>query len=161
MILYHGSNIEVTSPRIIVSNRMLDFGSGFYTTSSLEQAERWAFLQAKRRRKGKAIVTAYEFDEKTFCNELKMLCFKSANAEWLNFVAENRKGIYIGTKYDIVTGPVANDNTMPVINDYIIGNISEETALTLLLPQKLANQYAFLTAKALSLLRLQEVKYCE
>ena len=98
MILYHGSNVEVTSPRIIVSNRMLDFGPGFYTTSSLEQAERWAFLQAKRRRTGKAVVTVYEFDEKTLRDELKVFCFDAANAEWLNFVAENRKGIYIGIK---------------------------------------------------------------
>lgn len=28
MILYHGSNIEVKEPRIIVSNKALDFGSG-------------------------------------------------------------------------------------------------------------------------------------
>lgn len=161
MILYHGSNVEVASPRIIASNRMLDFGPGFYTTSSLKQAERWAFLQAKRRRIGKAIITVYEFDEKALCDELKILAFDSANEEWLDFVVENRKGIYRGTKYGIVAGPVANDNTMPVINDYMMGNISKETALTLLMPQKLADQYAFLTMRGLSLLKLQEVKCCE
>ena len=52
MILYHGSNIAVTEPQIIVSNRALDFGAGFYTTSSEEQAIRWAKLQALRRGKG-------------------------------------------------------------------------------------------------------------
>lgn len=51
MILYHGSNIEVTKPQIIVSNRALDFGAGFYTTSSEDQAIRWAKLQALRRAK--------------------------------------------------------------------------------------------------------------
>ncbi len=30
MILYHGSNVAVTEPTIIVSNRTLDFGAGFY-----------------------------------------------------------------------------------------------------------------------------------
>ena len=39
MILYHGSNVEVREPKIIVSNRTLDFGAGFYTTSNKEQAE--------------------------------------------------------------------------------------------------------------------------
>ncbi len=38
MILYHGSNVAVREPSIIVSNRALDFGAGFYTTSNLAQA---------------------------------------------------------------------------------------------------------------------------
>lgn len=154
MILYHGSNVEVASPKIIVSNRTLDFGAGFYTTSSLEQARRWAYLQAKRRQAGEPIVTFYEFDDKCLSKNsgIKILRFESANREWLNFVAENRKRIYVGDKYDMVIGPVANDNTMPVISDYMQGNINEETALLLLMPQKLSDQYAFLTSKGLSLL---------
>lgn len=153
MILYHGSNIEVISPKVIVSNRTLDFGAGFYTTSNLEQAQRWAYLQTRRRKAGEPIVTFYEFDE-TMSNEgIKVLHFESANKEWLNFVTQNRKRTYIGDKYDVVIGPVANDNTMSVINDYMLGSISEETALLLLMPQKLSDQYAFLTAKGLSLLR--------
>lgn len=59
-------------------------------------------------------------------------------------------------KYDIVIGPVANDNTMPVINDYMAGTINEETALILLKPQKLADQFAFLTWKGLSALKYLE-----
>ena len=55
-------------------------------------------------------------------------------------------------------GPVANDNTMPVINDYMSGMISEETALVLLKPQKLADQYAFLTWKGLAALRYMGVR---
>lgn len=50
MILFHGSNVEVRLPRILTTNRSLDFGAGFYTTSSLNQAERWAELQTQRRR---------------------------------------------------------------------------------------------------------------
>jgi len=44
MKLYHGSNVVVETPRIINSDRGLDFGTGFYLTSSYEQAERWAQL---------------------------------------------------------------------------------------------------------------------
>ncbi|WP_418979597.1 DUF3990 domain-containing protein [Adlercreutzia equolifaciens] len=54
MILYHGSNVEVRLPRILTTNRSLDFGAGFYTTSSPNQAERWAQLQTRRRRGGRA-----------------------------------------------------------------------------------------------------------
>ena len=139
MILYHGSNIEVTEPQIIVSNRALDFGAGFYTTSSEEQAIRWAKLQALRRGDTKAAA-------------LSVLRFPSADGDWLRYVTDNRKSVYSGEKYDVVIGPVANDNTMPVISDYMAGIINEETALILLKPQKLADQYAFLTWKGLSML---------
>ena len=83
--------------------------------------------------------------------------FDQPDSDWLRFVAQNRKGTYSGPKYDIVCGPVANDNTMPVISDYMSGTINEETALILLKPQKLADQYAFLTSKGLSALSFAEV----
>ena len=31
MILYHGSNLVVSEPKLIQQNRFLDFGFGFYT----------------------------------------------------------------------------------------------------------------------------------
>ena len=40
MKLYHGSNIAVSKPEILVSDRKLDFGTGFYLTSSSEQARK-------------------------------------------------------------------------------------------------------------------------
>lgn len=152
MILYHGSNIAVTEPQIIVSNRALDFGAGFYTTSSEEQAVRWAKLQALRRGKGVPTVSVYEFDDAK-ADDLAILRFPSADADWLRYVTDNRKSAYSGEKYDVVIGPVANDNTMPVISDYMAGTINVETALIFLKPQKLADQYAFLTWKGLSMLR--------
>ena len=85
MYLYHGSNVEVISPKIIVSNRNLDFGVGCYTTSNLEQAKRWAYLQTIRRKKGTPIVTYYGFDEND-TNAFYILKFDSPNKEWLNFV---------------------------------------------------------------------------
>ncbi len=36
MIFYHGSNIEVKSPKLILSKRLLDFGAGFYLTTDFE-----------------------------------------------------------------------------------------------------------------------------
>lgn len=155
MRLYHGSNVDVNEPKIIVSNRTLDFGAGFYTTSSEEQAMKWAKQQALRRGAGTPTVSVFELDEDKL-ETLSVLRFKTANSDWLNYVTANRKGAYTGKKYDIVIGPVANDNTMPVINDYMTGTINEETALILLKPQKLTDQYAFLTWKGLSALRFVE-----
>lgn len=157
VLLYHGSNVAVKEPKIITSNRTLDFGPGFYVTSDEPQAIRWAQLQTQRRRTGEPTVTVYELDEDAVA-ALSVMRFDHAVKEWLNYVAMNRKGIYSGSKYDMVIGPVANDNTMPVISDYMSGVIGEETALILLKPQKLADQFAFLTWKGLSALRLQEVR---
>lgn len=148
MILYHGSNLEVRLPRIITSNRTLDFGAGVYTTSSKAQALKWSEIQTLRRRKGVPTVSVYSFDE-SCVSSFNVLRFDGPCREWLEFVVANRKAIYSGKKYDMVIGPVANDNTMPVINDYISGSIDEARALLYLMPQKLVDQYAFLTCRIL------------
>ena len=48
MIVYHGSNMVVNVPKIIKANRTLDFGNGFYTTTSKEQAAKWASIKKHR-----------------------------------------------------------------------------------------------------------------
>ena len=106
----------------------------------------------KAPKKGEAVLSIYDFDEEQAA-ELALLRFEEADQKWLNFVTQNRKNLYNGGKFDLVIGPVANDTTMPVLSDYMAGNISEEVALILLKPQKLANQYAFLTQKGLQCLK--------
>ena len=63
MELYHGSNIVVACPEIRPRLRALDFGAGFYATSSRKQAAVWAKTIIKRRRKGKPILNAYALNE--------------------------------------------------------------------------------------------------
>lgn len=41
MKVYHGSLEIVTNPEIRISDRTLDYGSGFYTTTDYDQARRW------------------------------------------------------------------------------------------------------------------------
>ena len=57
--------------------------------------------------------------------------------------------------YDVVIGPVANDSTLPVIDDYMDGVYTKEEAVTRLMPRNLTDQYAFLTAEALELLHFE------
>lgn len=158
MLLYHGSNIEVTNPQIIESDRRLDFGKGFYLTSSYEQAKRWAELTVKRRDTGKEVVSVFEFDVSS-ASELKILHFTQAQKEWLEYVAMNRKNQIIpNDDYDIVIGPVANDRTMPVISLYFSGIYDTEETIKRLMPQKLCDQYTFRTEKAIQKLKFLEVK---
>lgn len=155
MFLYHGSNIQVDTPRILESLRALDFGAGFYTTSSREQAEKWAGIVTKRRQTGVPTISSYSFDEKAAA-ELKILKFNSPDGDWLDFVVANRKEQPVSEEYDLIIGPVANDSTLPVIDDYADGRYTKDEAIRRLLPQKLTNQYAFLTDRALSFLIFRE-----
>ena len=62
MILYHGSTELVSKPEIRTGDVYLDFGVGFYTTTSFEQAERWARIKMRRENVDLGYVAVYEFD---------------------------------------------------------------------------------------------------
>ena len=156
MILYHGSDVEVKEPMLLKVQRELDFGKGFYTTSDLEQAARWAERTAKRRGESNAFVTVYEVNEDELKN-IRLLSFDSPNVEWLNFVVKNRKGEYIAGDWDIISGPVADDQTAQVIDLYLEGAYDEEEAIRRFLTQRLKDQYTFKTNEALKLLIFKEV----
>lgn len=151
MILYHGSNMLVEKPEINAGRRALDFGVGFYLTSNRDQAVRWAQVVALRRQQGFATLNCFDVDETRF-RELKVLEFSGPGSDWLDFVVSNRKGMCESLLFDIVVGPVANDSTMQVIDDYMDGRYTKEEAMSRLLPQKLTDQYAFVSAKSLSIL---------
>lgn len=59
MRIYHGSIVKVEKPEIRESNRTLDYGQGFYTTTSYEQAEAWVKrrMDEKKCNKGYVCVT--------------------------------------------------------------------------------------------------------
>jgi len=156
MILYHGSNVEVKEPILLKVQRELDFGKGFYTTSDLEQAAKWAKRTAKRRGVDKAFVTVYEVDN-TDIHNIRLLSFDSPNKDWLNFVVKNRKGEYIAENWDVISGPVADDQTAQVIDLYLDGLYDEEEAIRRFLTQKLKDQYTFKTLEAINLLKYKEV----
>ena len=151
--LYHGSNVTVDMPKILPKLRALDFGGGFYLTSSYVQAERWAKVIFKRRQEGQPIVNIYTFDDERAI-ALNVLQFEDANADWLEFVVNNRKALKV-FDYDIVIGPVANDATLPVIDDYMDGRYTQEEAVRRLLPQNLTDQYAFCSEISLGYLTYQ------
>lgn len=155
MKLYHGSTVIVEQPRILTDLRALDFGSGFYLTSNEEQARRWSKVVARRRRTTKSFLNIYELDD-SYNDVLRTLLFSAADGEWLDFVVANRKEQIMFVPYDLVIGPVANDSTLPVIDDYMDGKYTKEEAVRRLMPQNLTDQYAFLTEQALELLRFEE-----
>lgn len=160
MILYHGTNLVVEKPRPVEQNRYLDFGFGFYTTSNLEQARNFA-LKVVRRKGGVPIVNAYEFDEEQAESMAYCKRFSAPNENWLDFVSDNRNGVYRGKSYGIVIGPVANDDVYTTLQLYLGGFLTREQTLQTLKIKKLYNQYVFKTQETMDLLHFksyEEVK---
>lgn len=44
-IIYHGSNMKVEIPKIMINGYYKDFGYGFYCTNLKKQAIRWAMTK--------------------------------------------------------------------------------------------------------------------
>jgi len=141
--------MPVQSPKILTSNRLLDFGEGFYTTSSLEQAQRWAKRVRDRNKSKEQIVSIYEFDIVKAEKEVKIIKFTSPDSEWLRFVSACRSGKKIDFEYDIVMGPVANDNVYATIQLFETGLLSEAETIIRLKVEKIFDQILFHDEKAL------------
>lgn len=157
MILYHSSNMIVECPKIIESNRYLDFGYGFYTTTNQEQAISFA-KKVCMNRGGTPIVNIYELDESKLSNQFKVKSFPYPNEEWLDFVSSNRNGNHIDNIYDLIIGPVANDDVYRTLQVYSTGLLTKEQAIEALKIKKLFNQYVFSTTKTIKLLKFIEAK---
>lgn len=72
---------------------------------------------------------------------------------WIDFVAENRNGMYKGEAYDIIYGPVANDDVYTTFTLYQAGVLTKEQTIETLKIKKLYDQMVFTTEKALSFLK--------
>lgn len=158
MIIYHGSNVVVEEPKILQSERMLDFGTGFYTTSKKEQAIEWAAQVAKRREVKEQILSVYELDIESAKRDLTIIRFDKPDGKWLDFVCANRKGRDTAESYDMVIGPVADDKVYTVVQFYENGVYDKEEAIRRLKVEALFDQILFHTERALDYLRFIESK---
>lgn len=159
MKLYHGSTIIVKNPDLTILNYKTDFGKGFYTTTDFEQAKKWTKIKKERLLKEKEdlnihqYVNVYEYTED---NNLNILNFQEATEEWLKFVYKNRQSEELVHQYDIVKGPVADDNLYQVLVNYENGVYDMEETIKRLKTYLLSNQISFHTLKSLQCLKYIE-----
>ncbi len=59
MKVYHGSLVEVEHPQILTPNRTLDYGKGFYTTTSEKQAKDWVKRRMMETKTSSTTTTLY------------------------------------------------------------------------------------------------------
>ena len=151
MLVYHGSNCAIEKPRLLIPNRTLDFGSGFYTTTNLEQAESFANNVVNRSEKqGIPTVSYYEIDYDRILREFCVLKFDRPDDNWLDFVYANRTAKHVERQHDIVIGPVANDTLYRVFRLFENGDLDRETVIKRLKVTKLFNQVTFCTERAIA-----------
>ncbi len=169
-ILYHGSYTAVVNPDIVKCAKNKDFGQGFYLTTDKAQADTFAKISLQKAYQNFLIDSVQDFGfvsafKYSPIENLDIKTFETADSEWLRCIVAHRKsGKFAQTitdykHYDIIGGKIANDNTNATIMLYMSGGYgkvgslqAENTCISLLLPERLKDQFCFRTEKALSCL---------
>lgn len=159
MRLYHGSNVEIERIDLSLAVPYKDFGQGFYLTSMPEQAERMA-QRVARFRGGKATVTEFEAPDNLLEDpRLRARVFSGVTIEWALFVINNRNRAFRDIassecnhdrKYDVVFGPVGNDDITFLLEQFTNGYITEKRLRDGLEFKRASDQYSFHTERAIA-----------
>jgi hypothetical protein len=163
MILYHGSNTDIRTINLALCRPFKDFGRDFYLTVLKEQAENMAKRVAGIYG-GSPVINVYDIDEGFIhMRELNIKNFGvETSEEWARFVQNNRNRKFenfssiecnFDNKYDIVIGPIADDDMALLFRQYENGMITFDMMLNGMIYKKTTNQYSFHTEKAISLLK--------
>ena len=160
MILYHGSNMEVSAIDLSKCTKYKDFGQGFYMTSIRQQACEWAVKVSRRHNSGKPILNIYEFNDKI--KNLSSIVFSEPDKKWAAFVINNRDHNFSDhndilsnhdCKYDFVHGLVANDDISAILDAFLMGILPMAELPKALYYKQLNDQFSFHTPKAVALLK--------
>lgn len=177
MILYHGSKTIVKNPITKGSKPYNDYGPSFYLTLDLNAAKSWACKNDEA-----GIVNKYEIRSDAFA-KLKILDLTNKDEySLLNWVAilihfkeldpdiieENIEAIewlnnfYIDVdKYDVIIGFRADDSYWLFPEEFIKNNLSFEDLGNVYMLGDLGIQYAFMSERAIKLLKFVDAIECE
>lgn len=171
-LLYHGSYTEISSIDLAYSKRTLDFGKGFYLTSSYEQALNYIPSAVKKNIRWRKLPSDYKVEDGCVSvfrfhpsPKLSVYYFETADIDWLHFISANRDDSLFQTLlksyqiYDIIGGKVADDSTAATLNSYITGEYgvpgserADGFTIGQLLPERLTDQFCFRTAESIGTL---------
>lgn len=161
-LLFHGSKGEIKGDIDVNFGRgNNDFGKGFYTGESYEQAV--------------SFISTYDDPSVYFMsfNDSDLKCKRySVDREWMMTIAyyretldkyENhpliKKIIAESRDCDYIVAPIADNKMFETINEFIEGNLTDEQCKHCLATTNLGMQYVFLTEKAASRLKIVERCY--
>ncbi|OAV69278.1 hypothetical protein Barb6XT_00569 [Bacteroidales bacterium Barb6XT] len=161
MRVYHGSYVKIDKINLSKCRPYKDFGKGFYVTKIRSQAGYWAERRGEIRQTA-GFVTEFEFVESAFEHwEFRVLRFSGYTEEWLDFVVMNRdRKLPLPTHdYDLVEGPVADDDITSRIEDYLGGGISKADFLKELTYRLPTHQICLCSHRSLQAIEPVDKKY--
>lgn len=161
-LLFHGAKSEIegeiSASRSRINN---DFGQGFYTGESYDQAV--SFVSGFDR----SSVYYLDFDE----SDLKCKRYK-VDQEWMLTIAYYRgtleeyrehpivrKLIKEARNCDYIIAPIADNRMFQIINSFISGEITDEQCKHCLAATNLGNQYVFTSERAVRKIKILERSY--
>ena len=161
-LLFHGAKRAIEGEISPSKSRMNnDFGQGFYTGESYEQAV--SFVSGFE----KSSVYYLDFDD----SNLKWKEYE-VNQEWMMTIAyyrgaletyENhpviKKLIKNKEKYDFIISPIADNRMFQIINSFISGEITDEQCKHCLAATNLGKQYVFASEKSVKKIKILERSY--
>lgn len=123
MRLYHGSYTRIKDIDLTLSESHKDFGKGFYLTDNYENAVKVARWKCKIKNLNTPEITSFDFN-RTLCSSLLKIKefnknIKRDRIEWVKFIMANRDFTTdFSHEFDIVIGPVADNDINELIEDY-------------------------------------------
>lgn len=163
MRLFHGSYLAISKPRVDMNTRGLDFGDGFYLSTSFDQGKSFAlrFTDQKRiERLGLSealpTVSIYEFDLDAVMVNCTVRRFDCPSDVWFSYVVGNRNQTLRADDSDVVIGPIADDQVLTTIRLFENRIINQQEAIGRFMSSKLDDQVTIKTAKALVYLHFVE-----
>ena len=161
-LLFHGAKTEIDGEIDVHHGRKNnDFGQGFYTGESYEQAI--SFVSGFER----SCVYFLDFDD----TDLTAKKYE-VNQEWMMTIAYYRgaldeykdhpivkKLVEQSRECDFIIAPIADNRMFQIINSFIFGEITDEQCRHCLAATNLGSQYVFLNEKAVNQLQLVERCY--
>ncbi len=163
MLLYHGSHKNIENIDLAMCKPYKDFGRGFYLTELKEQAEKMAIRVAKIHG-GIPVVNIYEIAD-DFMENKEMRCRdfgRKVSTEWAVFVMNNRNRYFenyasdecnLDNKYDIVKGPIADDDMVVLFRQYQNKMIDFDMLVKGMTYKEITSQCSFHSEKAIHLLK--------
>ncbi|MDR2598747.1 MAG: DUF3990 domain-containing protein [Oscillospiraceae bacterium] len=165
--LYHGTICVINNIDLNKCRSRTDFGKGFYMSSKLKTARDWAIGKPSLEMKTPTVMR-YKINDAIYTDiVIKKLVFTTPTKEWLNFVRDNRQRKNSTTSereprhtYDVVSGPIADDKVVDVVNEYCKSLISAEDAISRIKTLPNVIQTSFHTPLALSYLSSFSYSQC-
>ncbi len=177
MIIYHGSKIEITKPKVHGSNPTNDYGPSFYLTIDLESAKSWAC-----RNDSLGVVNQYFIDPRSY-QKLRILDLtdksKYSVLNWIailmhfrtlesTFIKNNEIVLRWLEKYyvdvnedDVIIGFRADDSYFRFAIRFVSNDLAFEDLEEVFMLGHLGVQYAFMSEKAIKVLKFEKTIECD